>query len=393
MTEHFDTPAMPATAYAARALFDLPADVLHLDCAARCPRLRSVLAAGRAALQADVAPWRLDEATWLASIERVRTRVAALLGDAADGVALVPSVAYALATAARNLPLARGDAVLVEDTSFPSNLLTWQQRSAEVGARLVVARRQPGSDATDAMLAAFDANPRIRIVAIAHAHWVDGALLDLDRIAARAQAAGAALVLDLSQSLGVLPVQIARWQPAFVVCVGYKWLLGPGGLAYLWAAPAWREHGHAIEQHWSARAPDDGWHFADDAPPPLRAGARHFDAGGVATSQALMMADAGMAQVQAWGSDHIASRLGALTATLDAALDAHGLGAWTASRRAPHLMGLLPPSDCLDRAVAALRAGGILCTARYGHLRIAPHLHVDDADMQRVANVLASVRG
>lgn len=391
MPERVDSPAIPATAHAARALFDLPADVLYMDSAARCPRLRSVLAAGRDALQADVAPWRLDEDTWLASIERVRTRVAALLGDVADGIALVPSVAYGLATAARNLPLACGDAVLVEDTSFPSNLLTWQQRCAEVGARLVVARRAPGTDATDAMLAAFDLDPRIRVVAIAQTHWVDGALLGLDRIAARAQAAGAALVLDLSQSLGVLPVQIARWQPAFVVSVGYKWLLGPGGLAYLWAAPAWREHGHAIEQHWSARAADDGWHFADDVPPSLRAGARRFDAGGVATPQALTMADAGMAQVQAWGTDNIASRLGMLTATLDAALDAHGLGAWTTPRHAPHLVGLVPPANCFGRAVAALRAGGIICTARYGRLRIAPHLHVDDADVQRVADVLASV--
>jgi len=103
------------------------------------------------------------------------------------------------------------------------------------------------------------------------------------------------------------------------------------------------------------------------------------------------MAHAGMAQVHAWGTDNIASRLGMLTATLDAALDAHGLGAWTTPKHAPHLMGLAPPANCFGRAVAALRAGGIICTARYGRLRIAPHLHVDDADMQRVADVLASV--
>src|SRR3546814_3159630 len=79
-------------------------------------------------------------------------------------------------------------------------------------------------------------------------------------------------VLDLSQSLGALPAGIARWRPDFVASVGYKWLLGPRGLSWLWAAPRWREEGVAIEQHWSARDAGDGWRFPIEAPPPPRRG-------------------------------------------------------------------------------------------------------------------------
>ena len=190
---------------------------------------------------------------------RVRALAAGCFDGDADAVALVPSAAYGIAIAARNLPLARGDGVLVTASAFPSQVLAWHARCRDDGARLVVARPAPGESETDAMLRMLDADAAIRVLSLAHVSWVDGSVLDLDTIAERARARGTALVLDLSQSLGAMPARIAAWQPAFAVSVGYKWLLGPGGLAYLWVAPAWRDHGDAIEQHWRARDPAAVW--------------------------------------------------------------------------------------------------------------------------------------
>ena len=75
------------------------------------------------------------------------------------------------------------------------------------------------------------------VIVVPNVHWTDGALLDLPRIAAAARRLGASLVVDASQSLGMLPLDLAAVQPDFLVAVGYKWLLGPFGLSYLWVAP------------------------------------------------------------------------------------------------------------------------------------------------------------
>ena len=381
----------PDLSHAASA-FVMPADTLYLDSAAQGPCLRSVLEAGHAALDASVAPSALSFEALEARIETLRTRAAAtVFDDDVAGVALVPSAAYGIATAARNLPLQAGDAVLVLDGQFPSNLLPWQQRCAEVGARIAVAVRGGDHDWTQAVLAALDTEPRVRIVALPQAHWHDGALLDMDRIAMRVHDAGAALVLDLSQSLGALPVDLARWQPDFIAAVGYKWLLGPSGLAWLWAAPRWRAEGVAIEQHWSAR--DDAvWQCAPGHMSRHRPGARRFDAGGVADPLRVAMADAAMAQLQAWRASHVARGLGALTDTLDRALDAHGLHDWKTSRHASHFTALRPPPALLGAVAAAFTRERIVCTRRYGLLRIAPHLHVDASAMERVAGIAAAAR-
>ncbi len=389
-TRHIEAGTSPAT----RALFALPPGTLYLDSAAQGPRLQAVLDAGHAALEAGIAPWRLSFTAWETSIETLRACAADTLFDGdADGLAMVPSAAYGLATAAHNLPLAAGDAVLVLDGQFPSNLLVWQQRCAAVGARVIAATRRDGQDWTAAVFDALDAGPRVRIVALPNAHWSDGALIDLDRIAPRVRDRGAALVLDLSQSLGALPVDLARWHPDFIVSVGHKWLLGATGLAWLWASPRWRRDGAPIEQHWSARAADDDWHFPIAAPPPYRDGARRFDAGGVTDPSRLAMSQAGLSQLQSWGVANVSRQLGALTAALDAALDAQGLSSWKTPGHAPHLTALRPPAASLDAVSAAFAREGIVCTRRHGVFRLAPHLHVDAANMRRLADAAAEAAG
>lgn len=336
---------------------------------------------------------------WTQSFDALDARVEALRRCAAmtlfdndvEGLAIVPSAAYGIATAARNLPLNRGDAVLVLEDQFPSNLLAWQQRCTAAGASIVVARRDGGMDWTEAVLAALDQHPRVRVVAIAQAHWHDGAVLDLARIAARTCAIDSALVLDLSQSLGAMPVDLAAWQPDFIIAVGYKWLLGARGLAWLWAAPRWRDEGVAIEQHWSAREDAEVWRFDATHAPHHRAGARRFDAGGVVDGERIAIAEAAFAQLRAWGVPGIMQHLAERTAALDAALDAHGLAAWKTPGHAPHFTALRPPPTLLNSVAAAFHREGIVCTHRAGMLRLAPHLHVAVDAMHHVVAVAARV--
>jgi len=110
-----------------RALFDLPArgqpvSSVYLDTAAHAPMLRSARDAGVAALAGGNRPWTPDAPAWEARVERARALAAAWFDGDADAIAFVPSVAYGVAIASRNVPLARGEAVLVLDGQFPSNL-------------------------------------------------------------------------------------------------------------------------------------------------------------------------------------------------------------------------------------------------------------------------------
>lgn len=365
---------------------------LYLNCAAQAPPLRAVRAAGFAAQASADDAWQLGRGAAPVSTDQLRSRAAGLFGGDVDGLALVPSASYGIATAARNLPLKAGEAVLVLEGQFPSNLLPWQQRCSDCDARVVGVSRKTGQGWTSAVLDALLREPGIAIVALPQVRWDDGELLDLDRIAEQVHAIGASLVLDLSQSLGVLSVNLDRWRPDFVVSVGYKWLFGQRAHAWLWASPRWREEGRPIEQHWSARDAGEGWRFSFDAMPPYCRGARRFDAGGLDDPVRLAMSDAGLAQVLEWTPAAIAYELASRTRALDVALHAIGLPDWITPGHAPHITALRPPARCFWAVANAMQSAGIICTPRYGLLRIAPHLQVDAAKMHWVAQVAAGAR-
>jgi selenocysteine lyase/cysteine desulfurase len=372
-----------------RAAFRIPEGVLYLDTASNAPRLHSVDAAVRAAWDDGAAPWRLSYADWEAGIERVRTLGSRLFhadGRAdADAVALVPSVAHAMSAVAAGWPLRAGDVVALLDAEFPSTLLPWQSRCATVGARV---HTIPRADATAHALALLERRPPAVLV-LSHSHWRDGRLLDLDTIADSAHARGVPLVLDLSQSLGVLACDVDRWRPAFAMSVGYKWLLSMKGLCLLRAAPEWCERIVPIEQHWQARAPAQAWRFDADAPPPYRVGARRFDGGEVAEPLRLAAMEAALTQVLDWAPAAIATRLAELTSRLRARLDVADIGDWCVMPASPHLLGIAPPTARLPALRESLAAANVICIERDGVFRLAPHVHLDERDIDRVADAIA----
>jgi selenocysteine lyase/cysteine desulfurase len=372
----------------ARDAFLIPEGALYLDTSSNAPRLRAVDAALRAAWDDGAAPWRLSYADWEARIERVRVLASRLFhGDGradAEAVALVPSIAHAMSTIALGWPLRAGDAVGILDGEFPSALLPWQARCAAVGARLLPI---PRIDATSQALALIDREAPAVLV-LSQSHWRDGRLLDLDAVAAAANARGVPLVLDLSQSLGVLPCDVDRWRPAFAMSVGYKWLLAMKGLCLLWASAEWRERIAPTEQHWQARAPLQPWRFDSAAPPPYRSGARRFDGGEVAEPLRLAAAEVALTQVLEWTPAAIAERLAQLTSRLRARLGDAGIDGWCIVPASPHLLGIAPPPERLAALRAALAASQVICIERDGVFRLAPHVHLDERDIDRVADAV-----
>jgi selenocysteine lyase/cysteine desulfurase len=70
-----------------------------------------------------------------------------------------------------------------------------------------------------------------------HASNVTGAVNDVPRLAAAAKSAGAAAVLDASQTLGCIPVRPDEWGIDMMAFTGHKYLLGPQGTGGLYTAP------------------------------------------------------------------------------------------------------------------------------------------------------------
>ena len=372
-----------------RHLFEIPDDVTYLNCASMSPSLRAVTAAGIDAVRAKASPWNLRPSDWFTGAEPLRALVARVIGAEAESIALVGSVSYGLAVAAANLPVRAGQSIVVLDREFPSSTYTWRDLARRAGARVVTVKREAGASWTDALLGALD--DRVAIVATPVCHWTDGSLIDLERLAPAVRAAGAALVVDASQAAGAHPIDVGRIQPDFLASVGYKWLLGPYSLGYLYVAPKWHEHGRPIEQSWMSRAGAEDFTRLVDYVDDFRPGARRFDMGEFSHFTMLPMSTAAVTQVAEWGVERIAAGIGALTDRIGREASALGCEVPRDDERVRHMIGVRLPGGLPRGLPERLAEAKVHVSVRGDSIRVAPHLYNDERDVERFVDVLRGV--
>ncbi len=367
-----------------RALFDVPRDICYLNAASWSPIPLAVQQAGREGAARKGRPWQLDEGFAARQHERARTSAARLIHADPRDVALIPSVSYGVATAAKILPVQAGARVLVLEDDHASPVLEWITR-AEAGGFTVETVGQPEhGDWTEAVLTAIarPGAPPIALASISSVHWSDGGIVDLGRIAPALRAQGAALLVDATQSVGVLPLDVNAIDPDVVVFPTYKWLLGPYGRAFLYVAKR-RQGGIPLEQtaygRRAVRAEQTKYltdtAYVDDA--------RRFDMGERDHLVSLEMAAVGIEMMAAWGAAAVAQRLEMLTTMLAAGLQGMDVRTSKPHLRAPHILSVSFGRGMPPGLVQALAAEKVYVAPRLGRLRISPHVYNDEEDVER----------
>jgi len=376
--------ASPGTLPAQRELFDLPDDVAYFNCASLAPLLKAAVEAGAAAVARRARPWLLGGEDWFSGAEERRALFARLAGLDPEGVALVPATSYGLAVAAANLDARPGQRVLVLAEDYPSNTYTWRRFAGRTGAGVVAVEREDGQSWGEAVLPALD--ERTAVVAVLATHWTDGGAVDLAAIAARAREAGAALVVDASQALGAVPLDLAAVRPDYLVTVGYKWLLGPFALGYLYVDERHRD-GVPLEENWISRAGSQDFAALVDYQDRYQPGARRFDVGQRTHFETTPMAVAALRQLLHWEVPRVAATLGRLTDRIQRRVEAIGLRL-TSSDRVPHMLGIALPDRARAAAARALAEAGVFVGVRGSSLRVSPHLWTTDQDVDRLVEAL-----
>jgi len=371
-----------------RPLFEIPDELAWFNCASIGPLPRAAREAIEAGAARRAQPWRVTMTHWIDAYEERRSLFAGLAGVAADAIALIPSVSYGVAVAARNLDAAPDKQVLLIAEDFPSDVYTWRAFAAEKGCGIVTVARAPGQTWTEAILAELD--ERIAIVAVPTVQWTDGALIDLVAIGARAREVGAALVVDASQSFGVMPLELAAIRPDFLIGVGYKWLLGPYGLAYLYADEKYWE-GVPLEQNWLSRLGSEDFSSLVEYRDDYRPGARRFDMGERTALELNDGAVASLRLIRDWEIPAIAERLAALTARIESEAKGLGLAISSAPARGPHLLGIELPREAAKHAFSLLRERGVYVAFRGNAIRIAAHVYNNEADVDRLVGALGAL--
>jgi len=229
-------------------------------------------------------------------------------------------------------------------------------------------------------------------VSVPNVHWTDGTLFDLAAIGVRCRDVGAALVLDLTQSVGALPFDLSMAQPDVVVCATYKWLLGPYALALTWFSERF-DDGVPIEETWigrrNSREFQDLVEYEDEYMP----GAVRFDMAERSNFFLAPIAKASLELILKWSPERIQQYCRDLTD--DFLRDASELGyaveeeAW----RGSHLFGLrMPEGVDLVGLKETLAERNVSVSLRGSALRLSPNVYNDEVDVGVLLEALKAAR-
>lgn len=368
-----------------RPLFDIPESVAYLNCAAKAPMLMVSKRAGLTSLENSLHPWNLHPKTYFADSETARRLFAKLIHATADDVAIIPSTSYGITLAARNVKIRKGKTILIVEDEFPSNVYPWRAIARERSAKIVMVPRPSDYDWTTRLLEHID--KKTAVVAVSGCHWMDGTKIDLEIIGKAARKVGAALVIDGTQAVGALPIDVQKIKPDFLVTSCYKWLLGPFSMGFLYADPKHHD-GEPLEYNWITREGSEDFtnlvHYTDK----YQDGARRFDMGARNQINLMPLQIPALEQLLKWTPEEVQKTLATFTDLIEEKSLALGIKSVPKKLRVSHIIGIRFPRGIPNGLFDTLNRKKVFVSVRGDALRVSPHLYNTRDDVEALFDVL-----
>jgi selenocysteine lyase/cysteine desulfurase len=294
-----------------RRQFPLEEGLIYLNAANVCPASRPVLDRYAALLRDFQAnPSFQNRDKYRALRESVRAKVAALLGVAADEVALTRNTSEGSNLIVQGIDLKPGDEVLVTDHNHPSNNESWKLRARREGFVVKSVPVPVPARSPDDLVAGIEGavSPRTRVIAVTHLTSTTGIRYPISPLAELARRRDIFLHVDGAQTFGACDLNLRELGCDSYTASAHKWPMGPleAGILYVRA--------ERLGQLWPAIV-SAGWSSE------LK-GARKFEAVGQQDDPRIAALEAAVDLLNLVGMPRVESRVQALAGRAKQALTA-----------------------------------------------------------------------
>jgi cysteine desulfurase / selenocysteine lyase len=355
-----------------RALFPITRSFNYLNHAAVSPPPTPTIAAVESQLHDVNANGSLHYREWVTTKERARQLLATMIGARPEQLAFMRNTSDGLSSVANGLRWKSGDNLVTFNKEFPSNVYPWLRIRDSLGVEVRVCEERNGRIDLNELTSLIDA--RTRVVALSHVQYASGFRADLESIGRAARRHDALLVIDLIQSLGVIPIDVENELIDVAAAAGHKWLLTPEGIGLLYLSDRARERIEPTLVGWiSVRDPEDYSNFSQG----WNKGALAWESGTAASSlfygleaSLRLLTETGMAGIEKYLeqlTDHLCERL---------ANSSYEVVSSRAAGEKSQIVCIRHRKDVSPMSIYAhLRDRQIVTAPRGDRLRISPHLY------------------
>jgi selenocysteine lyase/cysteine desulfurase len=368
-------------------------DATYLNLAGQSPMPKVSIRAVQAALEAKKYPHQKPDATFFEVPNRIRASIAKLIGAKPEEVALTSGASAGAMAVAYGLMWRPGDEIVTAKGEFPLQYTAWKPMEEREGLKLKIVAPRERFISADDLIAAL--TPKTRLVSVSMVRYDDGSLLDAPRVAAACHKQGALLLLDVSQCCGALPMDVNQLGADFLVCAGYKWLLGPFGTGFFWAKS---EHLNMVRPgpfYWMAVAGSDNFAALNFEDPKPAASAKRWDSPEWASYFNFNLAamDTSVDFVVRMGPELVAAHNRKLIEFMferlpkDRCVPASPLDA---AQRGPYGCFAARNREKTVELYHHLRKENVVVSLREGNIRVSPHLYNTERDIDRLVSVITA---
>lgn len=192
-----------------------------------------------------------DEIAEEAVFDNLHKAAALLFNVKPEDIAVGSSATELIASLAWAVHPGSESNVISTDIVFPSTLYPWARVARNTKCEIRLAKGQDWYVDPDEVIRLID--DKTSAVTISHVEFGTGQRYDLVKLADAAHDVGALLVVDATQSAGMLPIDARASKIDALITASYKWLCGPFGVSLMYLAPhlqktldpglvGWRSH-------------------------------------------------------------------------------------------------------------------------------------------------------
>lgn len=360
----------------------------YLDCAYQGPFPLATVERIHQAIELKCHPERLEAPAYFELPERVRKRLAGLIGARSSEIALTTSATQGIGIVVAGLDFGEGDEVVITSRNFPSNLFTWLHLR-RLGVRVRVLRPACGCVRVEDLATAL--TPRTRVVALDWVGYSTGVRIDLAALGELAHRRGALFVVDGTQGIGALEVNVQDLPVDVLVGAAYKWLLGPYGTGFAYLNEEIQDRLDLPVVNWLSIEGSEDFDALPMDEFTLPKDASIFDVPATGNFLNLHALEASLEFVEHAGVRTVTKHCARLLDRLAEGLRRQGyqLSAAAEPEHRSTILGF--ESDSLEattRLHQKLRANRVAVSLRHGIIRVSPYLYNTEEDIDRLMEVL-----
>ena len=368
-------------------LFDLDPSEYYLNCAYKSPLLKKGELLAINAMKKERNPSYLKPNNYFGISEEIRTEFSKIIHSNKDEIAIMPSTSYGFANIFNNIKKIGNKAIIVEN-EFPSGYFSIKKWCSEKNIQLEIIERNnlSAKDWNNKIINSIDSNTSV--VLVSSIHWMNGTKFDLKEIGKKCKINDTYFIVDGTQSVGAMSIDVKKFKIDALICAGYKWLFGPYSMALGYFSSKFSD-GIPIEESWMNRSNAQEFSNLTEYDSKYKPMAGRYNVGETTNFILSPIMLNGLKQINIWGINNIETYCKKLSEKLIDELRPLGIIFENENYISSHLFSLgLPKHLNLLSFKKILEENKIRVSVRGSNLRVSINVFNNENDINKLVETV-----